>query len=113
MRYYMDYSARIYKIYLKYVAPEDIHVYSIDEVFIDATAYLKLYKLDARSFAKKLVLEVLAHTGITATAGVGTNLYLAGRSGHRQEIGAPGHLYHGGHCAPVSASGALWRTEPL
>ena len=76
MRYYMDYSARIYKIYLKYVAPEDIHVYSIDEVFIDATAYLKLYKLDARSFAKKLVLEVLAHTGITATAGVGTNLYL-------------------------------------
>ena len=76
MRYYMDYSASIYKIYLKYVAPEDIHVYSIDEVFIDATAYLKLYKLDARSFAKKLVLEVLAHTGITATAGVGTNLYL-------------------------------------
>ena len=76
MSHYMTYSASIYKIYLKYVAPEDIHVYSIDEVFIDATAYLKLYRLDARSFAKKLVLEVLESTGITATAGVGTNLYL-------------------------------------
>ena len=76
MSHYMAYSASIYQIYLKYVAPEDIHVYSIDEVFIDATAYLKLYKMDARSFAKKLVLEVLETTGITATAGVGTNLYL-------------------------------------
>lgn len=76
MSHYMEHSAFIYKIYLKYVAPEDIHVYSIDEVFIDATAYLKLYKMDAREFAKKLVLEVLNATGITATAGVGTNLYL-------------------------------------
>lgn len=76
MAYYMEYSSYIYRIYLKYVAPEDIHVYSIDEVFIDATAYLKLYNMDARSFAKKLILEIINSTGITATAGVGTNLYL-------------------------------------
>ena len=76
MAYYMEYSAHIYGIYLKYVAPEDIHVYSIDEVFINATPYLKLYGLSARAFAGKLVNEVLNATGITATAGIGTNLYL-------------------------------------
>ena len=76
MAHYMACSSQIYSIYLKYVAPEDIHVYSIDEVFIDATAYLKLYGLDARGFAKKLMQEVYQATGITATAGVGTNLYL-------------------------------------
>ena len=76
MAHYMEYSAYIYGIYLKYVAPEDIHVYSIDEVFIDATAYLKLYGLDGKGFARLLVNEVLNTTGITATAGVGTNLYL-------------------------------------
>ena len=74
---YMEVSSHIYSIYLKFVAPEDIHVYSIDEVFIDATAYLKLYGLTAREFTMKLVREVLAGTGITATAGIGTNLYLA------------------------------------
>lgn len=77
MAYYMRYSSRIYEIYLKYVAPEDIHVYSIDEVFIDATAYLKLYRMDAYGMAKKMVQDVLATTGITATVGIGTNLYLA------------------------------------
>ena len=76
MGHYMACSARIYSVYLKYVAPEDIHPYSIDEVFIDATAYLKLYGVDARSFAKMLMQEVYNETGITATAGVGTNLYL-------------------------------------
>ena len=76
MAHYMEYSSFIYQIYLKYVAPEDIHVYSIDEVFIDATAYLKLYHMDARGLAKKLILEIINSTGITATAGVGTNLYL-------------------------------------
>lgn len=76
MAHYIDYSTRIYKIYLKYVAPEDIHVYSIDEVFLDATAYLPLYKLSARDFAKRILQNVLAETGITATAGIGTNLYL-------------------------------------
>ena len=73
---YMEVSSRIYGIYLRHVAPEDIHVYSIDEVFIDATPYLRLYHLTAREFAVKLVREVLAQTGITATAGIGTNLYL-------------------------------------
>ena len=76
MAHYMECSARIYGIYLKYVAPEDIHAYSIDEVFIDTTAYLKLYGMDAKGFAKMLMQEVYEQTGITATAGVGTNLYL-------------------------------------
>ena len=77
MARYIEVSSQIYGIYLKYVSPDDIHVYSIDEVFIDATPYLKLYKLSARDFAMKLIREVLANTGITATAGIGTNLYLA------------------------------------
>ena len=77
MQHYMKVSAQIYQIYLRYIAPEDIHVYSVDEVFIDATSYLRMYGLDGPALAKKLVLEVLAETGITATAGVGTNLYLS------------------------------------
>ena len=77
MARYIEVSSQIYGIYLKYVSPDDIHVYSIDEVFIDATPYLKLYKLSARDFAMKLIRGVLAATGITATAGIGTNLYLA------------------------------------
>ena len=77
MAKYMEYSARIYEVYLKYVAPEDIHVYSIDEVFIDATPYLKLNRKTAEEFARMLVRDVLKTTGITATAGIGTNLYLA------------------------------------
>ncbi len=76
MAHYMEYSARIYQVYLKYVAPEDIHVYSIDEVMIDATSYLELYRLTPREFARKLILDVLHTTGITATAGIGPNLYL-------------------------------------
>lgn len=76
MAKYMDYSSRIYNVYLKYVAPEDIHVYSIDEVFIDLTKYLKLYRMTARELTMKMILDVLATTGITATAGIGTNLYL-------------------------------------
>ena len=77
MAYYMEYSTRIYNIYLKYVAPEDIHVYSVDEVFIDASGYLKTYGLTAKEFAVKMIKDVLDTTGITATAGIGTNLYLA------------------------------------
>lgn len=77
MALYMEYSTRIYKIYLKYIAPEDIHIYSIDEVFIDASGYLKTYNMSAREFASKLIEEVLDTTGITATAGIGENLYLA------------------------------------
>ena len=76
MARYMEVSAKIYSVYLKYVSPDDIHVYSIDEVFIDATCYLKLYKLTARDFAMKLIQDVLRSTGITATAGIGSNMYL-------------------------------------
>ena len=76
MALYMQTSARIYGIYLRYVAPEDIHVYSIDEVFIDATPYLRTYGLDGPGFARMLIREILRETGITATAGIGTNLYL-------------------------------------
>jgi len=77
MAHYMEHSAKIYETYLKYVAPEDIHVYSIDEVFIDATPYLKLNRKTAEEFARMLLRDVLKTTGITATAGIGTNLYLA------------------------------------
>lgn len=76
MAYYMEYSTRIYEIYMKYVAPEDIIVYSIDEVFMDVTAYLQTYRMFPRDLAMKMILEVLEATGITATAGIGTNLYL-------------------------------------
>ncbi len=76
MAYYMELSTRIYQLYLQYVAPEDIHVYSIDEVFIDATRYLALYNTDARGFARRLMSAVLRETGITATAGIGPNLFL-------------------------------------
>lgn len=77
MSFYIQYSARIYNVYLRYIAPEDIHVYSIDEVFFDATNYLKIYNLSAHQLAMKMVRAVLRETGITATAGIGTNLYLA------------------------------------
>lgn len=77
MAYYIEYSTQIYNIYLKYIAPEDIHVYSIDEVFLDATDYLNTYNLSARELAAKMILDVLKTTGITATAGIGTNLYLS------------------------------------
>ncbi len=76
MAYYIQYSTRIYNIYLKYVAPEDIHVYSIDEVFMDVTHYLATYKMTPRELARTMISDVLRETGITATAGIGTNLYL-------------------------------------
>jgi DNA polymerase V len=77
MELYIKYSTKIYSVYLKYVAPEDIHVYSIDEVFIDVTNYLKLYKLTPHQMAQMIIKDVLKTTGITATVGIGTNLYLA------------------------------------
>lgn len=76
MAKYMEVSTRIYNVYLKYIAPEDIHVYSIDEVFIDATDYLGTYKCTAHELAIRMIRDVLATTGITATAGIGTNLFL-------------------------------------
>ncbi len=76
MAKYMEVSSKIYSIYLRYIAPEDIHVYSIDEVFIDVTGYLRTYKMTARQLAETIIHDVLRETGITATAGIGTNLYL-------------------------------------
>ena len=77
MALYMDYSMRIYEIYLRHVSPDDIHIYSIDEVFIDVTSYLKTEHISAHDFTMRLIRDVLRETGITATAGIGTNLYLA------------------------------------
>lgn len=76
MALYVKYSTWIYEVYLKYIAPEDIHVYSIDEVFLDVTHYLKIYQMSVRELAGKIVKDVFETTGITATAGIGTNLYL-------------------------------------
>lgn len=77
MAYYMEYSTRVYQVYLKYVAPTDIHIYSIDEVFIDLTHYLNSSRMTAHDFARMMIRDVLKTTKITATAGIGTNLYLA------------------------------------
>ncbi|MCD7732385.1 MAG: DNA methylase [Oscillospiraceae bacterium] len=77
MAYYIQYSTKIYEIYLKYISSEDIHVYSIDEVFMDLTEYLGMYKCSAHELAMRIIQDVLKTTGITATAGIGTNMYLA------------------------------------
>lgn len=77
MKLYEEISTKIFGIYMKYVSPEDIHVYSIDEVFMDVTSYLKTYQMTAHELAITMIREVLAETGITATVGIGTNLYLA------------------------------------
>lgn len=77
MAYYIEQSAKVYQVYLRYIAPEDIHVYSVDEVFMDITGYLALYRMNAHDLARKMIRDVLAETGITATAGIGPNLYLA------------------------------------
>lgn len=76
MAHYMQVSTQIYSIYLRYIAPEDIHVYSIDEVFVDVTGYLRTYRMTARALAMQMIHDVLRETGITATVGIGTNLYL-------------------------------------
>lgn len=76
MALYVSYSTKIYDIYLRYIAPEDIHVYSIDEVFLDLTQYLKIYHMDAMTLVRTMIQDILKETGITATAGIGTNLYL-------------------------------------
>lgn len=76
MAHYITVSTQIYDTYLQYIAPEDMHVYSIDEVFMDVTSYLRTYQMTARELAMRMILEVLKNTGITATAGIGTNLYL-------------------------------------
>ena len=123
MALYMDYSTRIYNVYLRYLAPEDMHVYSIDEVFMDVTHYLGMYQMTARELAAKMISDVMKETGITATAGIGTNLYLckiamdigavlpgtfmgsqaadrflAGRHRNQEEAGRSRTLHDGRHC---------------
>lgn len=76
MRKYIEVSAQIYGIYLQYISPDDVHIYAIDEVFIEATPYIKTYNCKAKDFAKLLMNTVMEKTGICATAGIGTNLSL-------------------------------------
>ena len=77
MSHYLNISAKIYSIYLRYVSEADIHVYSIDEVFMDVTGYLRAYGKSAHDMAREMIQQILRETGITATAGIGTNMYLA------------------------------------
>ena len=106
----MEYSARIYGIYLNYVAKEDIHVYSVDECFMDVTRYLSLYHLTAKEMAQKLMDAVMEETGITATAGIGTNLYLAKIA---MDIVAKHIEDHIGILDEISYREQLWEHKPL
>ena len=93
MNMYMRISAHIYGIYLKYIASEDIHVYSIDEVFINASPYLSLYRKTPKEFAVMLMDKVFEETGITATAGIGTNMFLAKVALDITAKHVPDHIY--------------------
>lgn len=110
MQLYMEYSTRIYGIYLKYVSREDIHVYSVDECFMDVTRYLALYNFTAKEMAKKLMNAVMEETGITATAGIGTNLYLAKIA---MDIVAKHVEDHIGMLDEISYREQLWNHKPL
>ena len=115
MAHYMEYSTRVYQIYLKYLAPEDIHVYSIDEVFIDVTSYLNTYGLSAKELVQKIILDVLHETGITATAGIGTNLYLAkiAMDVVAKHIPADEHGVRIAELDEISYREKLWEHKPL
>ena len=110
MQLYIDYSARIYSIYLRYVSKEDIHVYSIDECFMDVTNYLSLYHMTGKEMAVELMDAVMKETGITATAGVGTNLYLAKVA---MDIVAKHVEDHIGILNEISYRQKLWDHRPL
>lgn len=110
MQLYIDYSAEIYEVYLKYIAKEDIHVYSIDEVFIDVTDYLTMYQMTAKELAVEIMDDVLNTTGITATAGIGTNLYLAKVA---LDITAKHVADHIGILDEESYCNTLWKHKPL
>lgn len=115
MAHYIEHSTKIYQIYLKYIAPEDIHVYSIDEVFIDATEYLQTYRFTAQELTKTIILDILNTTGITATAGIGTNLYLAKVAMDIMAKHSPMDE-HGVRIAELDEIGyrkALWEHKPL
>lgn len=110
MRKYIEVSAQIYGIYLQYISPDDIHVYSIDEVFIDATPYLKTYNCKAKDFAKMLMQAVMDKTGICATAGIGTNLYLAKIAMDIVAKHVPEHI---GILTEELYQKCLWKHQPL
>lgn len=115
MALYMEYSTRIYHIYLKYIAPEDIHVYSIDEVFMDVTDYLNTYQLTPEELAMKMILDVLQTTGITATSGIGTNLYLSKVAMDivAKHIPANSHGVRIARLNEMTYRKLLWTHEPL
>jgi nucleotidyltransferase/DNA polymerase involved in DNA repair len=110
MQLYIEYSAEIYAIYLKYIAKEDIHVYSIDEVFMDVTDYLAMYQMTAKELSKKIMKDVKDTTGITATCGIGTNLYLAKVA---LDITAKHVLDNIGIIDEESYKRTLWNHKPL
>lgn len=110
MQLYIDYSARIYGIYLRYIAKEDIHVYSIDECFMDVTDYLRFYHVTEKEMASRLLRAVMDETGITATAGIGTNLYLAKIA---MDIVAKHADDHIGMLDEISYREKLWSHRPL
>lgn len=110
MQRYIDVSADIYSIYLRYVAKEDIHVYSIDEVFMDVTEYLELYKMSAKELAARIIRDIYETTGITATCGIGTNLYLAKIA---MDITAKHVDDHMGELTEESFKETLWNHRPL
>ena len=110
MRKYIEYSAKVYSCYLKFVAKEDIHVYSIDEVFIDATPYLKLYKMTAKELAVTIINDVIETTGITATCGIGTNMYLAKIALDITAKKVPDHI---GYLDEEQFKKTLWEHKPI
>ena len=115
MAHYIDWSTRVYRVYLKYIAPEDIYPYSIDEVFLDVTHYLDTYKMTARELTRTILLDILETTGITAAAGMGTNLYLAKVAMDIQAKHVPADEY-GVRIAELdemSYRRALWTHRPL
>ena len=110
MKLYIDYAAEIYGIYLKYVAKEDIHVYSIDEAFLDVTDYLPMYQLSPKELGKTIMDDILHTTGITATCGIGTNLYLAKIA---LDITAKHVTDHIGFLTESSYQQSLWSYQPI
>lgn len=110
MKLYIEYSAKIYGIYLKYAAKEDIHVYSVDEVFLDITDYLALYRMDAEALARKLMDDIRESTGITAAAGIGSNLYLAKIALDITAKHSPDHM---GVLDEEGYRRTLWQHRPL
>ena len=110
MQLYIDYSAAIYSIYLKYISKEDIHVYSIDEVFADVTDYLRMYQMTARQLGKRIMDDIYDKTGITASCGIGTNLYLAKVA---LDITAKHAEDHIGYLDEMTYRKELWDHKPL